>query len=137
MVRQTMSETMDVYNCPVSKGKEMDTNGIDRLADVRENKLNAFIGMFDAACGIQDLKSKKVILKDRSVMRNRYLTTFRESGPSLQGRVNLRVLFVDPKKDSVGFALDYETHSNLVTPAGKVILSSLNSYLLTHVSHLN
>jgi len=116
-----LNEVMDIYNTAVAKEKQMDTNGIDRSADVRERKLEVFMAKFDNGCKIQDLKSKKMILKDRNSLRTRYLTTFRESGVDLRGRVNLRILFTVPEKDSVAFGLDYESHSNLITPAGKVL----------------
>lgn len=121
MLRKTLSETMDIYNTPVTNGKEMDTNGIDRIADVRERKLSLFMAKFDPGCKFQDVKSKKLILKDRQSFKTRYLTTFRESGTRLTARVNSRILFVDPKNTSTAFALDYETHTNLMTPSGQML----------------
>jgi len=79
-----------------------------------------------------------VILKDRSQFRTRYLTVFRESGVNLMASVNRRLLFTAPGRDTVAFALDYETHSELTTPIGKVLDGStgLNGPRTQHLAVL-
>jgi len=77
--------------------------------------------MFGPQITIRDLKSKKIILKDRHAFRTRYLTTFRESGTGLMASVNRRVIFTAPAQHSVALALDYETHRQLTTPAGQML----------------
>jgi len=121
MIIKTLRRTMDVYNYPVSNTVQIDINGVDQSANTREQKLDDFMDMFGPQITIRDLKSKKIILKDRHAFRTRYLTTFRESGTGLMASVNRRVIFTAPAQHSVALALDYETHRQLTTPAGQML----------------
>jgi hypothetical protein len=61
----------------------------------------------------------KPVLRDFDALKKRYATVFRESGAALRGGWRRRFSFEPPGGSESGlptFCLDYERHSNLVTP---------------------
>jgi len=126
---------MACYNTPISNLPQLDPYGNDLRVPQLERKLRKFLECFGEEAMVTTVEGTAV-LKDFEALRKRYGTVFRESGASLKGALLKRFVFeiaadgdgvADDDDDDGGgddeegdetctFCLDFERHSDLVTP---------------------
>jgi len=104
-----VNNSMEAYNEQVPNNIALEK----RLPLVNE-KLDRFLGNFDAKVQILDLKTGGAILKDMKMFTMRYGCVFRESGSKLKG-ITTKRFYWDSEGRKPSYSLDYETHESLVT----------------------
>jgi len=111
---QLADSSMKVYNTPIAKMAQLDVHGNDLRLPQLERKMRKFIECFAEDMAVRTVQGQTV-LKDLDAFRKRYSTVFRESGVGLRGEVRKRFVFT-PQGGGQTFCLNFELHSELVTP---------------------